>query len=275
MAHTWISAKSFAKKYKQRTEALFELSRKLTGQVSPEDIHDLRVTTRRLQTLRKILPNAIRESASSRRLDSTLKALLKSTSRIRDLDSLRATFKGEKVSLPTDLQLFMEESRKTAMTRAMASIKTFSKAPIQLFDAGIGDKKLSRRLERRIEKRVPVINSLLSRALRDEQKVEELHSLRLEVKKLRYLLEMVDKKPRELVMLTRWQESLGRIHDLDVATGYLRDHLPTASMEGTLGRLKRVRHSCFQQFVAQWRKDSTLIRSGILKPKPRTTEASG
>jgi CHAD domain-containing protein len=62
----------------------------------------------------------------------------------------------------------------------------------------------------------------LRKVVKDESMIEELHILRKEVKKLRYLLELVEESPQELPMLSKWQESLGAIHDLDIAMVYLQ-----------------------------------------------------
>ena len=98
-----------------------------------------------------------------------------------------------------------------------------------------------------------------------ESKVDELHALRLEIKKLRYLLELSEKSPPELPMVTRWQESLGAIHDLDVALRFLEES--DLDLKGwALDDLRRSRHRAYAKFAGESRADSmkTLGESSLL-----------
>jgi len=88
--------------------------------------------------------------------------------------------------------------------------------------------------------------------LNDESKVAELHSLRKDVKKLRYLLELTEKTPARLSSLAKWQESLGAIHDLDVAIDYLKG-VGAGHGRGAILELQSVRHSNYLAFVRAYK----------------------
>jgi len=84
----------------------------------------------------------------------------------------------------------------------------------------------------------------------NESKVKELHLLRLEVKKLRYLLELTDGKPKELAVLPKWQDNLGMIHDIDVAIAFVEDHSRAPSAQ-VMNELRRARHMEYGRFLSQ------------------------
>ena len=61
-------------------------------------------------------------------------------------------------------------------------------------------------------------------ALADEKRIEELHSLRKDFKKLRYSIELISKKERTSLVLKNLkdiQNTLGVIHDSDIIIDYL------------------------------------------------------
>jgi CHAD domain-containing protein len=112
------------------------------------------------------------------------------------------------------------------------------------------------------------VGTLLRKVVRNESKVKELHLLRLEAKKLRYLLELADEKPRELAALSRWQDLLGVIHDIDVAVTFVEDHSKAPSIQ-VLNDLRRVRHMEYGRFLSRVNADfaKDLKNSEILEMK--------
>jgi hypothetical protein len=79
--------------------------------------------------------------------------------------------------------------------------------------------------------------------IRDEQAVEELHSLRISAKRLRYTLELFrivfgESGERQILRVKQIQELLGQIHDHDVRIALIEDELNTLAAEQTaeLGR---------------------------------------
>jgi CHAD domain-containing protein len=255
MAGLRASAKPFARSYKQRTENLLELARSSLEGLSPDAVHDLRVATRRVQMLCKLLPRDSRRSEAYKRFSATLGSLLKATSRVRDLDTLTLTLKRTRASLPAGLLSNLNNERADALRRAKSSMEAVSGAfPPPVDFSQIDSKRLTRRLRKRIDKRNNVVMGLLDKVLSDESRVEDLHVMRKEAKKLRYLLELADKNPPDLPALERWQDSLGAIHDLDVAMAYLRMKRWDFAKERALAELGRRRHLGFLQFVSRTRR---------------------
>lgn len=270
MASLRVSSKGFGRRYQARSRELLDIAGRVSDRPTPDEIHDLRVTARRIQVMRRLLPRNIRMSQTAKRFDLLLRSVLKRTSQLRDLDTLMSTLKEHRTSLPGDLLVRLQNQRSDAAARAKAACDLLGDSPPpDVNPAEIKGKRLSRRLRKSAKTHGRASVSLLAEVLKDESKVEELHSLRLEVKKLRYLLELSDRNTPELDVVTRWQESLGSIHDLDVAMNFLRERdLPLKGW--ALDELRRDRHRKYLKFIGEYRTDSmeALGRSAVLAGGP-------
>jgi len=270
MAAIRVSPRSLERTYRRQSKALVELAAGLPERPSPQEVHDLRVSIRRIQMMRGLMPRAVRDSRASKRFDLTLKSVLKSTSQLRDLDTLVDTIQQHKASLPAELLVTLGNQRSDAAARAKAAAHMLTEAPPPYIDSDLMRKrKVSRRLRKRIRREGSAIVGLLAKVLGDEKGVEELHALRKRVKRLRYLLELADDTPPELAILTTWQEALGSIHDLDVAISYIQGR--DLELKGKAVReLQLARHSNYLSFVRQYRTDSVevLESSDILEGGP-------
>ena len=255
MAPPRVRSKSLHRRYKDETRTLTDLAMSLPGRPTSDDIHDLRVAARRTQVIRRLLPRDFRESQVSQNFDFVLKSALKSTSQLRDLDTLSDTLRSHRTNLPPELLVNLDNQRSDLAARAGTACAVITGTPVPDFDpSGIRGKKLSRRLKKSAKKRGRVASQLLAEVLNDESKVDELHALRKEVKKLRYLLELADGGSDKLPKLTKWQDSLGSIHDLDVAVSYLeKSHFD--SKQAAIRELRRVRHERYLKFVRDYKTD--------------------
>jgi len=270
MAALRVSRRSFEKAYRGRAKTLLKLARNLPERPSPADVHELRVTARRIQVMRRLLPKEIRTSQESRRFGLALKSMLRATSQLRDFDTLLDTLEAHRSGLPSEILVSLENQRSDVAARAKAATDLIAEAPAPDLDSPqIRGKKASRRLRKLIRKQGRMAEELLPTVLGNESKVTDLHSLRKDVKKLRYLLELAGKSPPELSVMARWQESLGAVHDLDVAASYLGSQGDLAT-EMTVRELMRTRHARYLKFVNECMTDSmgTLAGSRILAGGP-------
>ena len=251
-----VGSREFARRYHEKARRLFDTARVLSDRLTPGEVHDLRVAARRVQVMRRLLPRKVRVSQASRRFDLALKSTLKGTSQLRDMDTLMTTLEEHRGNLPGQLLVALENQRSDAAARAKAACEALADSPPPEVEPGeTSGRKLSKKLRKRGRRHGRTAAELLSEVLRDESKVEELHSLRIEVKKLRYLLELSQKSPRELPIMTRWQESLGAIHDLDVALRFLEEG--DLELKGwALDELRRSRHRAYLKFIGESRADS-------------------
>jgi CHAD domain-containing protein len=249
MAEARVRRKQFARRYRERTNVLLSFASELPDRPSPDQIHDLRVTARRLQVMRRLLPRELRSSEESKRFGEALKSILRATSQLRDLDTLMVTLDAHRRNLPAELFVNLENQRSDAAADSGASTDELTAAPPpELRPSSVRGKKLSRRLNNRLSKHINSVAALLPKVVEDESNVQELHTLRKEAKKLRYLLELDERGPPELPALTKWQDSLGVIHDLDVAVDYLHDRGIDPSAK-VIGEIKRARHLAYLKFV--------------------------
>jgi CHAD domain-containing protein len=265
-----VRAKSFDGVYRDRIRTLIDLAEGLPSRPSPSDIHDLRVTARRIQVMRRLLPGSQRRSQASKTFELSLKSVLKATSQLRDLDTLLDTLEHFRQTLPEEIFSRLENQRSDAAARAKTTSTVITNvAPPGLEVAEIRGKKLSRRLKKSVVKHGRKASEFLAIVVQDESKVAELHSLRKEVKKLRYLCELADVAPRELDVLTKWQESLGAVHDIDVALDFVRGS--SLDFKGrAVSQLEHSRHASYLRFLGEYRKDSvrTIGKSKALSARP-------
>ena len=165
------------------------------------------------------------------------------------MDTLIETLQGESSSLPEGLLLSLKNERSDLAATSRPPVVAFSrvKAP-SVNQSQIGPKRLTRRLRKEVDEQLQTVSSLFTEVTGSESKIEELHALRKEVKKLRYVMELTDGTASELRKLTEWQEALGGTHDLDVAISFLqasRWKVP----EAALGDLSRKRHLMYVRFL--------------------------
>jgi CHAD domain-containing protein len=254
-----VGRKSFARRYGERTRLLLTLARELPGRPTADQIHDLRVTARRIQVMRRLIPGELRSTPESKRFGAALKSVLRGTSQLRDIDTLMLTLKAHGRDLPPDALVDLGNQRSDAAARSKVASKVLAEAPPPELDPySVSGRKLSRKLGRRLSRQSASVVALLPKVVTDEANISELHTLRKEVKKLRYLLELDEKTPRELPTLTKWQDSLGAIHDLDVAMAYLEDRGIGPGARVVSG-LKKERHLAYRKFVNEYRNDSDSL----------------
>jgi len=255
MAALRVGRKSLAKGYADRTGTLMKMVADLPDRPSPDEIHDLRVASRRIQVMRRLMPRNVRNSQDSKTFSLALQSVMKATSQLRDMDTLMVTLQSCRGSLAPGILVGLENQRSDSAARAKATIGTLADVQVPELDTSkLRGKELSRRFRKNVRKHSKNASSLLTQVLDNESKVVELHSLRKEAKKLRYLLELADKTPARFSSLTKWQDSLGAIHDLDVAVTYLKE-VGASAGRGAILELLRARHSNYLAFVRAYRAD--------------------
>ena len=257
MAVLRVGRKSLAKGYVNRTGAFLKMVSVLPDRPPPDEIHNLRVAARRIQVMRRLMPRSVRLSQDSKSFNFALKSVLKATSQLRDMDTLMVTLKSYRSNLSSGLLVSLENQRSDSAARAKVTIGALTDLQVPELDTSkLRGKWLSRRFRKGVRKHSKKAASFLTQVLDDESKVVELHSLRKEAKKLRYLLELADKTPARLSSLTKWQDSLGAIHDLDVAIAYLKG-VGAVSGRGAILELQRARHSSYLEFVRAYKSKRT------------------
>jgi CHAD domain-containing protein len=185
-----------------------------------DNIHDVRVSIRKLDSMFSLLPKKAR-----RRYRGSIekyRKFLKASSNARDCDIIAS-----RISMLGDLDTTdLQKKKKAELAKATKLARLLKKLPPMRL-AGVLDgnrvDKVVRRLTERIRKVLPTV-------LSDSSKVEELHRLRKDFRKMRYVIEMVPagdrkrymKKAGRDIALKELQALLGLIHDSDITIEYLR-----------------------------------------------------
>ena len=161
-----------------------------------ERTHNLRVAIRRFLVLTKQLPKKQR-SKELRRYRSRCKQFLRLTTKLRDLDIVRERLgrHPQNSAVPPMLDRLEAERRKLAK----ASVKTArklrdSRPPAKAVSKADGVWPRIRKSLAEFDEEVP---QMLSLVVKSEANVQALHQLKKEVRRYRYLLELLPKGQRE------------------------------------------------------------------------------
>ena len=246
------------------------------------NIHDIRTAIRRLSASFGSLPNSERKKKKNCDYLTTARQLFKINSQIRDNDIINA--KLEKYSSETaytKLTDSLKRRRKTQLSTAAKIAKSLRQLPVPyITEDDIEEIKLQRRynkivrrLSERIELNLPVV-------LANKNKIVELHEMRKNCKKLRYLLELMpdqdnSKEKHKTIaelediqeilglihiqntkathkMITELediQDILGSIHDSDIMVAYLKRVKHSTEIGNILDSEIRERNTRYEEFV--------------------------
>ncbi|MGI0019246.1 MAG: CHAD domain-containing protein [Nitrososphaera sp.] len=191
-----------------------------------ESVHDVRTSLRRLEAAFSLMPKKARRK--NRAQIKAYKEFFRANSRVRDYDVIREKLEGAAAGL--------EKKRKVELLRALRLARAVQELPA--LDTRINNDKLDARVDRVASRLLSSIKKRLPAALADREEKEELHELRKDLKKLRYVLEILpagSRKDYEIKLaglikargpvtarLKELQDLTGSIHDCDIAIDYLK-----------------------------------------------------
>lgn len=189
-----------------------------------DQIHNLRTSIRRLVSTYLILPNSCKRNKTDDFV-SSYKSLFKKNSTIRDYDIIISKLLKHGLSENSDTIKFIVKQKEKKLKEALKYAKKIrAKTPhqIKIGNSEKTNKKYDKTifsLITKIQEHIPVVAS-------DESKIEELHTMRKNVKKLRYVLELAPNGSYIHVVdsMKLLQKYLGDIHDCDIAITFLKKH---------------------------------------------------
>ena len=233
----------------RQMKAFFSLESDVLVGEDPEAIHDMRVASRRLQEiLQVVLPN----TKALRRLHRDIRDTRRAQADTRDLDVITAHLRNRRERATKDdlaggmglLLADLVSRRKKAQLSLRKNLARLDLRPMQSHLVGVVQNVLIESLNTSpIAARIVDTLDGRDRAFREAVAVahdtlgaNDLHNARIAGKKLRYILELVDRvemgdlkdRVREFREI---QESLGKWHDLEVLEEVLigfcgdRDHI--------------------------------------------------
>ncbi len=226
-----LFARSFGKSA-QRVKA--RLAAYVAEPENEENVHDVRTSLRRLEASFLLMPKKLRKR--NRRQIDAHKQFFRANSRVRDYDIIRGRIAARaQGDLLAQLAADLDKKRKTEAERAAGDARLVSGLPPATLK-GLEDGELESRMGKVAGRLLGKVEEGLPVVVKDRRNVEELHQLRKDLKKLRYVLEVMpagvkkqyEKKALKMLRgkkaedrLKELQDALGAIHDIDVTVQYL------------------------------------------------------
>jgi CHAD domain-containing protein len=196
-------------------------------------IHDVRTSLRRLDTSYSLLPKKLRK-LNSKQIEK-YKDFFRANSKMRDLDIIDNQVAELAKGAPdaSKLKQQLQRKRQSELRRAIKLAKTLEKLP-SIDIKSIPPRKIESRINKMVDRSRIRIKEILPIILSDNTKKEELHMLRKNCKKLRYIFETlpeshIKKYNKKIVSaigekdLKEIQEMLGVIRDSDITIEYLQN----------------------------------------------------
>jgi CHAD domain-containing protein len=259
-----IDVNKFVNAYKRN---ISRVSNKLNDYITNPDeknIHDIRTSIRRLNACYKTLPKKIRNKKQVKTYVDKSRDLFKINSQIRDFDVITDLIRKNNPENGNGVgHTKFENRRASKLKEAKVVAVGLRKLPVPNVDKGsITAGKLTKRYNKLISNFGSRIQLTLPLVMTDADKVNELHEVRKDCKKLRYLLELVpygkssDKNVSKLEEeLQNMQDLLGAIHDCDAAVGYLKRHTKRQRQNDIIEYIVQERKRRYQDFLIHCKSD--------------------
>jgi CHAD domain-containing protein len=254
--------------------ALLEYEPGTRSGVDPEDLHQMRVTVRRLRAAVNAEGAGLGDVAEH--LQTELKWLGNILGPVRDIDvqleRLRteaSVFDDEERAAVERLLSGLITERKTARRRMLTALRTKRYTALLAALAAAANSAPGETNGKRPPAMIDVINRPYRklrkavRALGEDPPDVELHALRIKGKRLRYAAELVGTEAKGLIKATKgFQEVLGEHQDAAVAEDTIRrllaDH-EDPQVIFVAGRLVEREHARRLTYRAQWRDKWTAV----------------
>ena len=259
----WIAARQLIE---ANAKDFFKRWAKVAKEFDVEEIHDLRVASRRLREGLALFETCFAPKRLAR-LGKQVKQVTGLLGDLRNTDESLLFFSKLEAEErePSELELrelldHLDLERMAARQRLEDDMKELRPAPLksglkreldapQLFGNNRTDpfQELSRFADGALAERALPLSELLPQAL-DEANAVGQHQMRIAVKKLRYRLEILEPLfcsgfPEMHGTLKGYQEVLGKLHDLDVFAGMVLDRVPEGAGQQNLLRSIAARRS--------------------------------
>lgn len=223
-----------------------------------KNVHDIRTSIRRMDSMFALLSKKTRKANKNKIV--RYREFFKSNSRVRDYDIIAARLAALTPD-PARLGADLMRKRKSESGRMLSKANALRRVG-SISIKGSNAKELERRTAKVVQRLGKKLCENLSISLADSSKITELHSLRKDFKRLRYILESLDKRSAEkfgrqastalglkldVKLLEQLQDLLGELHDSDITLEYLK-----SSRSAIAGKLyeseSKVRDSLYSNF---------------------------
>jgi len=274
-----LTSKQVVAKLKRNIQRVDNRVNNYLNDANENNIHDTRTAIRRIDASFRILPKRMRSKSKIRKYLATSKKLFKINSQIRDYDIIYERL--EKYSSdPTypNLMDLLKRRRKTKLIAARKIALSLTHIPVpHITENDIPTKKLETRFDKLVNKFKERIEFNLPIVLTNIDKIRELHEMRKDCKKLRYLLELLPDQnnhqnadnntkhaQKMITELEDIQGMLGTIHDSDTTIAYLRRVRQHNAIRQILDKEILERNKKYEEFVQFCKRSLSTSRNNFL-----------
>ena len=232
-----------------------------------KNIHDIRTAVRRLESSYKALPQNMQKKNKIKQYVSKCKDLFRLNSKIRDYDIITKKIQQHEQHQNVDIEnckkrLASRREAKLREARALALEVRKMSVP-KLNRDNISNKKLTKRYNKVVSRFANKILLNVPIVIADPEKLKELHEMRKDCKKLRYMLELLPVNNSSskgnvsqlLQELEKMQDILGEIHDCDAVISYLKRQVKRPKLDEITNKIIEERSKKYEEFRAYFKAD--------------------
>jgi CHAD domain-containing protein len=270
-----------AEKIHKSLRKLRKLAVKLPKDPSPEKVHKLRTSARKLEAIFSAL--ALNSQKNERRLIKGLRTIRKRAGKVRDLDVLTGDLAKVHVDNETECQVRVLEHLGGERQRQAGKLRKLVGNNRPELKTRL--RKASARLDKQIKKVEPDAASLaaaeslrLSSELKLPKRLNKgnLHAYRLKIKQLRYVLELAPDHPKFVDDLGEAKDAIGDWHDWEELIAIANEVLDHGTSCKLMRKLKETADSKFAHAlrVAENLRREYLKGSSPNRKRPHRVELS-
>jgi CHAD domain-containing protein len=222
-----------------------------------KSIHDVRTSIRRFNASFISLPKRYRKKGSLlSEYNRLANEFFKVNSDIRDIDIIHIKLKNypetDKRNSAINLLKNNRQSKlENAKTIALSLKNMNSKKILEKID--MTEKELQKRYSKILLIFIRKIETDFLIVINNALKIEELHELRKDCKKLRYLLELIGKENNNAIKMIKTlkniQDILGSIRDTDITIDFLKKLEPSKEIQEIINNEIEQRRAKYQEFL--------------------------
>ena len=220
----------------------------------PETIHQMRTSLRRMESAYQAIPKAARTKRSDE-LVTDLMYFFRMNGRIRNLDIILDKlhwygYGPDSVAVAAVMILRERQHKKTL--KAASRLGNLIEPPLMGITARLAD---TTKLELRILRLSSVVSG-------NESRVNDLHTLRKLIKRLRYTMETTPGADSKTISsLKKLQGAMGDIHDCDMFVAFMKKHGTAMDVgHSTILAEEAHRHQKYRRLAAELGPDGNLQR---------------
>ena len=244
-----------------------------------KNIHDIRTSIRRFNAAVSTLPRKYREEPLLLEYSKIANKLFKLNSEIRDSDII--LIKLEKFSSSPQRNMVtdtLKQTRQAKLENAKTIAQTLKNLNSNMINGiGVTENELQKRYSKILSKLISRIDDAFPIVITNPLKLEELHELRKDCKKIRYMLELVEKDDKNAASLIRIlekvQDIVGSIHDSDATIIYLRSFAPNQEIQEVINKETKQRELGYEKFLLYSKRSLHLNPDSLLMRLKNTNKS--